>query len=103
MNLTSLLRKTAKTITIIFAIALAVNLTLNLTLNATSPSDPTYLLIRNTYITSGITTLFLFAAFLLSIAYTMATTAKHTLDRGIQRLNEQEALQAYFLNAENQQ
>ena len=88
------LKKIAKIICIAFSLAfitsLITSITLYFQLNSTLHTAPSYLLIRDYFTYSGITTLGLLFPFLLSIAYAMAATAKRSLDKGIERLREEE-------------
>ena len=94
MDKKRILGKIAKIITIVFSITLTISLILEFQLTSIpqNNSDPSYLLIRDSFIFSGRATLALLFPFLLSIAYGMAVTAKHTLEKGIQRLRDTEEL-----------
>ena len=76
--------KIAKTTCIVFSTAFIVTLISYLGLNFILHSEEIYYL--------GITTIALLFPFLLSIAYVMAITAKHTLEKGIIRLRYEEEL-----------
>ena len=88
------LPKIGKIITMVFSIAfitsLIITLTLYFELNSILHTAPSYLLIRDYFTFSGITTLALLFPFLLSIAYVMVVIAEHTLEKGIERLREEE-------------
>jgi hypothetical protein len=74
--------KIAKTACIIFSLAFIITLTSYLVLNFILQAEEIYYL--------GIATLILLFPFLLSIAYVMAVTAKHMLEKGIIRLKIEE-------------
>ena len=76
--------KTAKTAFIISSTAFILTLTSYIGLNPILQTQETYYL--------GIATLSLLFPLLVSVAYIMAVTAKHTLDEGIETLRTKEEL-----------
>jgi hypothetical protein len=84
MNKKTNIGKIANTACIIFSLAFIITLTSFLVLNFILQAEEIYYL--------GIATIALLFPFLLSIAYVMVVTAKHTLEKGIIRLGYEEEL-----------
>jgi hypothetical protein len=81
-----------------FAVSTVISIVFYYQLHSTLRTDATYMQIRGYFTLTGVSSLLLFFAALLGVAYVMIIWAKRTLDKGILRLHEEQKLEQALID-----
>ncbi len=93
MNWKRVIETSFKIIAVCFAVSVVISVVFYYQFHSTARTDPNYLQVRGYFYATGIPTILLFLANLVGVAYFMAISAKHTLDRGIIKMYERQELE----------
>ena len=98
LNWKRLVETSFKIIAVMFAVSALISIAFYYQLHSTLRTDPTYVQIRGYFTLTGVSSLLLFFATLLGVAYVMVIWAKRTLDKGILRLHEEQKLEQALID-----
>jgi hypothetical protein len=93
LNWKAVIETCFKIITVMFAITVVISVAFYYQFHSIPRTDPSYLQMRGYFYATAVPTMMLLFGSLLGVAYFMAISAKHTLDKGIIKLYQAQELE----------